>query len=118
MTKYILDETELSKLLGDRLELKALYEGRINAPDCYEESFQKSDDWDNEKNDWNVTPYLEEFTKADDQDMDWDDLVTKARDLGCAWDRITYYDENTRKWVIKESLEKISLRTPERGTEW
>ena len=58
---YVLSETQLKLLLRYKAELNALECGGVDNWDWYGESIHESEDWDSERDDWNVEKYLKEY---------------------------------------------------------
>ena len=63
MTKYVLSEEELLSLLKYEAKLIALENGGVDNWEWYGESIHESEDWDEEISDWNVSKYLDKYTK-------------------------------------------------------
>jgi hypothetical protein len=61
MKKYVLTEEELTKLLADSLELKALNYVFVDTWEGYREAFEQSMDYDSENECFNVEPYLKNY---------------------------------------------------------
>lgn len=58
---YVLSETQLKLLLRYKAELNALECGGVDNWDWYGESIHESEDWDSERDEWNVEKYLKEY---------------------------------------------------------
>ena len=58
---YVLSETQLKLLLRYKAELNALEYGGVDNWDWYGESIHESEDWDSERDEWNVEKYLKEY---------------------------------------------------------
>lgn len=58
---YVLTENELKLLLQDKAKLYALECGGVDNWDWYSESIHESEDWDSDRDTWNVEKYLKEY---------------------------------------------------------
>ena len=58
---YVLSENELKLLLEYKAELNALESGGVDNWDWYSESIHESEDWDSDRDTWNVEKYLKEY---------------------------------------------------------
>lgn len=58
---YVLSENALKLLLQYKAKLYALESGGVDNWDWYGESINKSEDWDSDRDTWNVEKYLKEY---------------------------------------------------------
>lgn len=58
---YVLSENALKLLLQYKAKLYALESGGVDNWDWYGESIHKSEDWDSDRDTWNVEKYLKEY---------------------------------------------------------
>lgn len=66
--KYVLSESELSSLIEDRLELRALRDGGVDNWEWYSESLSDSP-YRDEGGEWDTEPFMKEYPTLEEETL-------------------------------------------------